>query len=276
MSWLEPNAPLMRGLRLTAVSLAVLFLTGLLAYPLERGAWKRVSANLNELRVEEVESALGQGVILGVLGGFRTLMADLLFIRMYTHWEKKEWTKVEALMPVLTSVDPRSLYFWINANRIVAYDIPVMRIREINAGFKRAGSDRVLTPEEEQAIHAEQGLKAIDSLQQGLTYHPDESTLMQDIASTYLNKVGDVEKAAEWYLRAWQTPTRRYYQARLHAQLVYNLGRVQEALDFLIAHYREIPKDAPYARASVVLERIREMEDELGLPESERFQPDAP
>ncbi|MGF1448800.1 MAG: tetratricopeptide repeat protein [Opitutales bacterium] len=273
---LDRTSPVGRALRLSAVALAVFFLSGLASYPLERSAWKRVSANLNELRVEDLENALGQGVVLGVLGGFRTLIADLLFIELSVHWQQKDWAKVEALVPVVTSVDPRSHFFWLNTSRMVAYDIPVWRIRQQNATFRDGGSDRRLTPEEEFIITREQAAKAIEILERGLLYHPNDARLLQDIASTHLNKLGDQATAAEYYLKAWRGENRRFFHARLHAQLLANLGRNAEALAFLREHYEEIPKDHPFSRPAVVLERIRQLESVLNVPESERFSPTEP
>ncbi len=273
---LDRNSPVGRALRLSVVALGVFLITGLLAQPLERSAWKRVSANLTELRVDDLENALGQGVVLGVLGGFRTVIADFLFIELYVHWADKDWAKVEALAPVVNSVDPRSHFFWLNNARIVAYDLPVWRIRQQNAEFRRGGSDRRLTPEEEFAIMREQAYKGIEILERGLLYHPNDARLLQDIASTHLNKLGDTETAAEYYLKAWRGKGARFFHARLHAQLLTNLGRDAEALAFLREHYEEIPKDHHFSRPTVVLQRIRELEERLGLDESERFVPSVP
>jgi tetratricopeptide (TPR) repeat protein len=265
----DRHSRLRRGLRLSLVSLTVLALTGFITAPLERHAWARVAANQVEMNAESLEGALGQGVVLAVLGGFRTLVADLLFIEMYTHWADKDAARVEALIPVVTSIDPRPLFFWRESSRMVVFDIPVwrMRVQEQRLGRK-------LTPQERRVLTVEQARKGIAILHQALNYRPEDARIFQDIAIVYLTKLGDKEKAAEYYLKAWRCPNGSFYHGRLYAVLMDQSGHPRKAYRFLQEYYNSVPLEHPFARAGVVLERIRELEARLGIPENERFVPE--
>ena len=52
-------------------------------------AWRRARLALPEIGRRELEPTVGQGVLLGVLGGFRTVVADFTWIRGYVLWERK-------------------------------------------------------------------------------------------------------------------------------------------------------------------------------------------
>ena len=67
--------PLLRRLRSALIILALLSLVGLLT-PAGVSAWREERAAQVEMNLGEVETALGQGLVVGMLGGFRTIMAD--------------------------------------------------------------------------------------------------------------------------------------------------------------------------------------------------------
>ena len=58
--------------------------------PVEGPAWARVQAGQPELNLGGGRGALGQGVVIGMLGGFRAIMADFLWIRTNTVWERRD------------------------------------------------------------------------------------------------------------------------------------------------------------------------------------------
>ena len=60
-----------------------------------------------ELNLDGVEAALGQGLVVGVLGGFRTIVADFLWLQLNQHWEQRDRVKVDALARLVTTLDPR-------------------------------------------------------------------------------------------------------------------------------------------------------------------------
>ena len=76
------------------VCVCALLLIGLIVSPLQRKAWGEVRSLQPELNLREVEGALGQGLVIGLLGGFRTIIADMVFIRANVYWEKKDREKM--------------------------------------------------------------------------------------------------------------------------------------------------------------------------------------
>jgi len=258
----------LRRFKTAALAAAVLVVAGYALRPLQQPAWEKVRATQPELNLDDIQGALGQGLIVGVLGGFRTIIADLLFIEIYTEWEDRNRARVETLLGLVTAIDPRPMFFWRNGAGMIAYDIPIWRMREI-------GRLPEIPEAVQQAIRHEQAQRGIAFLDEGLQYHPGNPRLLVLKAQIYLNRLEDTETAAQIYKQAWEAGG-PYFTARIHAELLRRLDRKREAYAFLKELVPRLPADSPAARREVVIERIRDLEDALGIPPAERFEPGQP
>src|SRR5688572_5858927 len=131
------NVTASRALSL-AVVVAVLALAGAALDWVVAPAWSAARARQPALRLHPSMAAAGQGVTLALLGGFRALVADALWIRMYVVWERRDLPGTQSLIQLVTAVDPRPTYFWINGARILANDLAVWRI-EAAGGYEAIG-----------------------------------------------------------------------------------------------------------------------------------------
>lgn len=205
-----------------------------------------------------------QGLTLGMLGGFRSIIADFVWLRAYVIWEQKDAPKTETLLKLATAIDPRPLYFWVNGARIMAYDMPVWRIDE-------AGGYAAVPLGVQRRINNEQARLALDFLGQAQLHYPQSAALWIERADIELNGLRDKAAAAVSYRRAALLPSAPFYAARLHAQLLWQLGRREEAYKFLVQLYPTLPAADERAAATLVLDRIRRLERELGIPAAEAF-----
>jgi tetratricopeptide (TPR) repeat protein len=237
---------------------------GIALRPLEAPAWEEVRAKQPALRLESLKDALGQGVTVGLLGGFRAIVADLFWIRTNSIWEKNDLPGTQTSIKLVTAIDPRPLYFWLNGSRMIAYDMPNWRI-DANGGWEAVSDIRKRRFDEEQSDIA------IKYLEGGLGFHPNEPLLILEIGNIHLNRLKDVETAARYYLEASKQPGAPYYAARIYGELLRRLERLPEAYEFLKKLYPTLPKDDDMAQAPIVLERIRELESELNIPPALRF-----
>ena len=228
--------------------------------------WARAQARQPALRLDASMATAGQGVTLALLGGFRALVADVAWIRMYTLWERRELPAVQTLLQLSTAIDPRPIYFWINGARIMAHDFSAWRTAAAG-GYEKIG------PEAELRISREQGALALRHLEAAMQHHPASADLWMERANIELNRLRDVAAAAESFRRAWEQPRAPYYTARLHAEMLRRLGRKEEALAFLIRLHPGLPPDDEGAARDRVLERIRELERELGIAVDRAYRP---
>lgn len=260
------NHPIILSLRAGLLTLALLLLIGTLTRSIEQPAWKQVSSEQPELNLSGIEDALGQGVIVGMLGGFRSVMADFLWIQTNTVWERRERAKLDSMIRLVTSIDPHPKFFWVNSARMIAYDVPHWRIRE-EGGYRDVPDSR------QKEIAREQAKQAFALIRRALEFHPDDPKLFLEIGQIYLHRLGDSAKAAPWFLRASEQPGAPRFAARIYAELLRRQGENARAYEFLKGLHRRLPDGDPHAQKGIVLERIRELEATLKLPRSQTFEP---
>jgi hypothetical protein len=229
-------------------------------------AWTAARARQPALRLDPSLPAAGQGVTLALLGGFRALVADVLWVRMYVVWEKRDLPGTQSLIRLVTAIDPRPIYFWLNGARIIANDFAAWRL-DTAGGYEAAG------PAVEARLNREQGNLALRYLDAAMEFHPASAQLWIERANIQLNRMRDVAAAAESYGRAWEQPGAPYYAARLHAEMLRRTGRKADALRFLTQLHPTLPPNDDGAARDVVLVRIRELERELGIPAEKTYRP---
>lgn len=257
----------LRRLRAALVVVAVLIAASIALRPVESPAWEALRAGQPALKLDSIQGALGQGVTVGLLGGFRSIVADFFWLKTNSVWSENDLPGTQTYVHLVTAIDPRPLYFWLNGSRMIAYDMPNWRIQA-------AGGYDTVPQGVQRKFDEEQSAVAVDYLKSGLGYHPDEPLLLIEIANVYLNRLKDNATAAEYYFKAARQPDAPHYAARIYAELLRRMGRNQEAYDWLKKVYVDLPKgpDAPFtAQPDVVLERIRELETELKVPADQAF-----
>lgn len=229
-------------------------------------AWSARRAAEPALRLESISALAGPGLALAVLGGFRTLAADVVWLRMHLRWERRDLPGTDALVRVATALDPRPLHFWLNGARIMAYDLAAWRLADAGDGAP---------PVLRVRIEREQAGAALAYLAAGTAFHPAAPELWVERANIELNRLRDPAAAAQSYRRAWELPRGPYHAARLHGMLLHRLGRPAEALAWLVQLHPALPPQNEAAAADVVLSRIRELEEELGVTANRRYRPAA-
>lgn len=251
-----------------AAGVAVLAAAGAGLRALADPVWTTMRAREPALRLESTTTAAGQGTTLALLGGFRALVADALWLRLYVAWERHDLAETDTLAHVVPAVDPRPIYFWLNGARILAHDLSLWRV------WAAGGYERT-TPEFQRAVDVEQGRRALRHLERAATFHPRNPDLWVERGIIELNRLHDPLAAAESFRRAWELPRGPFYAARLHAEMLRRAGRLREALDWLKALHPTLPPDDEGAAAEVVLSRIRELERQLVVPPEQAYRPAA-
>ena len=160
------ETPIFRRVSLGFSIFIILILVGASSRFIEGPAWARVKAGQPELNLAEVEHALGQGLVVGMLGGFRAIMADFLWIRANTVWVDRDRAQLDAMIRLVTTLDPRPEFFWLNGARMTAYDVPNWRVRE-------EGGYDIVPKARQRQIDREQANQAFEIVREALEFHPD-------------------------------------------------------------------------------------------------------
>jgi hypothetical protein len=205
---------------------------------------------------------LWQTGFLAALSGFRSVVADFLWIQAHEAWQKTEWGRMALLFQNVTALQPRNVMFWDIAAWHMGYNASL-------AAFEDKSE-----PREARRINAQrQYFKAAeDFLLRGIQNNPDSYQLYEKLAMLYRDKFKDDQKAFEYFDKAAQFPRAPIYEKRFAAyHLSYIPGREQEAYDRLAKFYNLGENE----RVPTLLLRLKYLEDKLNIPPAQRvYNPD--
>ena len=237
-----------------------LLLFGAVRMPLEEALRKEQRAahfHTAELSINMREQ-IGQGGFIAALSGFRSIVADLLYIRAHVAWENTEWGRMKLLFDAVTSLQPRATMFWEGAAWHMAYNASVAAYEDPNQ------------PREALRLKAQREYFQIGEqyLLRGTTFNQDRAVLFDRLGLLYQDKFKDPCRASWAYFEAAKRPDAMPYVKRL---AVYNLahcpGSEQRAYELL----KELYHRGDSERLPTLLKRIEELQDKLNVPAAERI-----
>jgi hypothetical protein len=200
----------------------------------------------------DLREKIGQSAFVAVLGGFRSVIADVLFIDAYSAWERTDWTQLLLRLRQATELQPRSILFWEMAGWHMAW----------NAGTA-ALEDESKSPATRRRLQSDYLKLGEDFLVRGVAHNPEKPQLYEALARLYRDKFHDHGRAAENFEKASRLPGHASYDERFSAyELSYCEGREREAYDRLRALYQRLPR---------LINQLRVMEERLNLPANERI-----
>lgn len=200
-----------------------------LSLPLNESLYKQKTGRT--LAAEVKRSGGDPTEFLGVtmLGGFRGLATDLLWIRAINLSARGEYAEMLALTEVITRLQPHQTSVPMFQSWTLAYNI----------------SSLEASPERRWLWIK----SALDLLKQSLQKNPDSYDLHFQLAFIYFHRVNwekhfrdrvfgeegktGYELAIEWLERSLKTPRARPQSAALEAGILLKLGRIQEAKELV-------------------------------------------
>ncbi|MDQ6810133.1 MAG: hypothetical protein M3Z64_12035 [Verrucomicrobiota bacterium] len=201
---------------------------------------------------------LGQLGFVAALSGFRSLVADALFIQAHAAWERTEWGRVQLLFRQVTTLQPRAILFWDMAAWHMAWNASVAALndpRQPRLAF------RVKAQREYFALGK-------DFLERGIRNNPNRPQLYEALGRLYRDKYKDHAKAAEAFGKAATRAGAPSYDKRFAAyELSYCEGREQESYDRLHALYLTGEQE----RLPTLIKRLQYLEAKLNVPPPARI-----
>ncbi len=200
---------------------------------------------------------IGQMSFLAGLSGFRTIVADLLWIDANTAWQRVEYGKMNLLLQTVTTLAPRNENFWDESAWHMAYNASVVAIDDPKqpslARRRKAQREYFMLGKN----YAEQGIENV----------PDSYLLHQRLALIFKDKLGDHCGAAVEFEKAATCPRAFAYEKRFAAyELSYCPGHEREAWQRL----RKLYDAGPQERLPTLELRLKTMEEKLQLPQEQR------
>ena len=200
---------------------------------------------------------VGQSGFLAALSGFRTVVADLLFIDANAAWQRVEYGRMNLLLQTVTTLAPRNANFWDESAWHMAYNASVY-VMEDPKQTKIAAKLK--------AQH-EYFLLGKDYAEHGVENLPDSYLLHQRLALIYKDKLQDHCAAAASFDKAAACPRAFSYEKRFAAyEMSWCPGHEKEAWQRL----RTLYDMGPQERLPTLELRLKAMEDKLQLPQEQR------
>ena len=236
---------------------------GAIKLPFER----RLAATHQQLRFHSTElnldlrDQIGQLGFIAALSGFRSLVADVLFLQAHAAWERTEWGRVLLLLRQVTTLQPRSTLFWEMAAWHMAWNASVAALNDPTQ------------PRQALRVKAQREYFALgkDFLERGIRNNPDRPQLYEALGRLYRDKYHDHERASEYFAAAARRPDAPSYDKRFSAyELSYCAGREREAYTRLHKLYLAGEQE----RLPTLITRLKFLEDKLNIPREQRI-PDA-
>lgn len=206
---------------------------------------------------------VGQMGFLAALGGFRSLIAAVLWIEAHSAWERTEWGRMAGLFETVTALQPRSLLYWDMAAWHMAWNASVAALNDPDQ------------PSETLRIRNQRRYFELGKafLEQGIRNNPDRPTLYDRMGILLRDKFEDHCGAGEAYLAAAEFPDAPPYVRRFAGyELSKCPGREREAYDIL----RELYLEGEHQHLPTLLVTLMELQDKLDIPAEERLEIELP
>jgi hypothetical protein len=178
--------------KLFLVTLAGLLLAGAARLPLEHEVFvERTRGGLITTTPVAlgVREQTGQFGLVAALGGFRSVVADLLFIQAHVAWEHAQWSRVELLFREATTLQPHNILFWDTAAWHMAWNASA-------AALLDPAQPRLALRIRAQREYVDIGK---DFLERGIRNNPEHPQLYEALARLYRDKYHDHARAAEFF-----------------------------------------------------------------------------
>ncbi len=246
-------------LRRYAAGAALVVAFGLARLPFERAlARERVANSVNSVALDlGVREKVTQNEFIAALGGFRSLVADVLWIEANSDWERVEYGKMNLKFSTVTTLVPHNVMFWDMAGWHMAYNASVAVMEDRN-------EPKIAVRKKRQR---EYFLLGKDYIERGIANNPHSAVLNHQLGEILQRKFEDHLGASAAYDRAAACPDALTYEKRM---AVYELAKVpgheREAWQRLRALYDLGPQE----RLPTLEKDLKELEDKLHLPPEQR------
>jgi len=208
---------------------------------------------------------LSQGLTIGVLAGLRSVVADFVWIDVTIAWERYEWFKMDSLVNLCTSLQPRSVTFWDYGGWQIAWNVATAvewDVREHNP-LRRLHDSRFWI------------YRGLDIFKRGIENNPESYQLWERTGQLYQQRLKDYKTAAYYYQRASELPGAVYLE-RFSAYMY------QDAKDYPAAYeawkalwFRLTPaqREEKQHWKEKIESNIRSLEKQLNVPPEKRVFP---
>jgi hypothetical protein len=245
--------------RLT-IAFVALLIFGAVRWPLEsKLAQKASEANFHGAKLDiSLFEKIGQMGFVAALSGFRTVIADGIWIHANTVWQDRlDWGQMKVDFDAVTTLQPHWPPFWDGAAWHMSHNAAI-------AALENRKQPRLALRLKAQREYWQLGE---DYLLRGIANNPESALLWTALGNLYRDRLVDHCKASEAYGKGAAVPNAPVY---LHRFAVYELakcpGHEREAYEKL----RDLYKLGPDEHLPTLLKLLGELQEKLNVPAAEK------
>ena len=210
---------------------------------------------------------LSQGLTIGILAGFRNIVADFIWLEVTDAWTKYEWFKMDSLINLATSLEPRSILFWDNGGWQLAWNVSVF-----------VSDDVVHQPNKLRRLHDARFwmYRGLDVYKRGIANNPTSYQLWISTGELYQDRLADYWDAADAYGRASALPGAPVYVERFQAIMLQKGGYKEQSYEAWKAlWFRLTPaqREEKQHWKEKIISNIKLLEKQLNVPPEKRVFP---
>lgn len=227
-------------------------LLGWLTTPLALGVKAAYPEPTLDAEMSTFSDNLGQGLSVAILGGYRNISANLVWVSMYADWQYRRKEDTLSKMNLAVALNPSSLFFWVDGARMIANDMPVWEVGDAAAGTLFETTDGI-------EVRYRYGRTALDFLGRAPESIAVNSKVLREKAVIHWKKLDDLKGALIYFEQAVAQPNAPYYLSRVYAEILIKDGQINKAHTFLQEHFASLPDDDMRAMKSLVAKRIQDL-----------------
>lgn len=200
-------------------ALAMLGVAGTLAVPLGNFAWKDARERIGAFDPKALENSAGTGIALGTVGGFRTVIADGMWLRAFHFWGERNPAACLKYCKLAITLAPEQYFFLENTANYVAFDFPIWEIRR-RGGFMHVPK---AVQKEIQKKALNDALALLDEAALSDPENPKIFVLAAQITAIKTDVIygrPDFARAAEYYRRACELPGAPWFAFVTYAKFI--------------------------------------------------------
>jgi hypothetical protein len=212
----------------------------------------------------ELRSRIGQNAMIGLLGGFRGVIADFAWLRANAGFQDEQWYAVKSMVDLATTLQPRFVPFWDLGGWHLAWNA------SINRRLDTTEPDEMRRLREER-YWIDQGRQI---LERGTEANPEKYRLWFSLGMLHDQKLKDYNKAAAFYRLASEREDAPTYLERFPAYMWEKGGEERKAYQhwkMLWNRHRGADPDNKIIALDKIEENARWLEDKLDIPLHERI-----
>ncbi len=194
--------------------------------------------------VQKIQPEAVTGLVMGaVLGGFRGIAADILWMKMDEYWDNGFWNRMVPILRTVTLLDPHFITAWDTAGWHFLYNLTVEVDKKIEEAAKVGDPLAKQRWMKERQYFVDSGLAVY---KEGIAWNPDKPDLYMELGWSYFDKLDDYDNAAIWLRKAARIPGHPDYVERLLAHGYERKPDFDKALEWYDVSLRRDPAARTY------------------------------